>query len=483
MNKPFLLITEDDLAQLGRMLVIAQEARLEARGANTLSEAKKCLASKPVEILLTDIHLSGSREQNSYEGLELLAFVKEHYPEVICLAMSADPKIETYEKALAQGATQFLRKPILNADELSIALDQARSKKALERAASLSGSPKLPESLLTSCPDGVLLSEQIRTLCAKVAANRKIPVVLYGETGVGKEVVARLIHRLRVASEGCIPFVAVNCANLTQDLAVSQLFGHRKGAFTGADQATVGLIGEANGGILFLDEIHHLSLPSQQKLLRVLNDGTYERLGETKPQRSTFQVIAASTQDLDEAVERGEFLLDLRMRITGIDFAIPPLRERLSDLPILVGLFFAKERLTVAEAEIIKIAERCAQFHWRGNVRQLFQVLQALLVMSSCNSEEIKADNLPIFKSMLENKRDQYAAITSLGAQGIPADSLGKLANFLENDAPLEGAIDFFEKLVIQGAIARHPKLADALQILQVSRSTLDAKRKKYGLG
>ena len=152
------------------------------------------------------------------------------------------------------------------------------------------------------------MSEKNKQLAQRLAENIEIPVLIKGETGTGKEIFARLIHSFRDEKSSKVPFIAVNCATLNSDNATSILFGHKKGSFTGAHETTEGFIGEANGGILFLDEIHHLPAECQTRLLRVLNDGTYTRFGDSRDLKSDFQVIAASTLSLDKLVEEGSFL-------------------------------------------------------------------------------------------------------------------------------------------------------------------------------
>jgi DNA-binding NtrC family response regulator len=466
-----ILVVEDSKQQLGQILDTIKMAGYEPMAVTSIAEAKAAFTSTVYPILLTDMHLTSSLKQDTFEGLELLSFVKTNHPEVLPLMMSSDPKLETYQKAQALGALHFFRKPILSADEFSIGLASAKLKLFYERS-SRSGMPPtaLPNELLEFAPDGVLIDAQTRLLASKVAASRTIPIVIHGETGTGKEEIAKLIHRNRVANEGSLPFVCVNCANLSGDLSASVLFGHKKGAFTGATETTNGFIGEADGGILFLDEIHALSASCQQRLLRVLNDGTFERVGESRSQSSEFQVISASTRDLDEEVEAGRFLIDLRMRVTGIDFHLPPLRERLQDMQMLITLFFAREGVPVPELEIAKIAERCREVSWKGNIRQLFKVLQSLVVLASFSDEGIKSENLLLPLRAMEAK--------------APTSSVDDhdLNRALSIDTPFQEAVELFERMKIKSALSSGLELKEIMNRLDFPKSSFYTKLKKYSL-
>jgi DNA-binding NtrC family response regulator len=363
--------------------------------------------------------------------------------------------------------------------------------------------------------DGLVMPERLRQLAAAIAEDGRIGAVLWGETGTGKEMLARLIHKRRTEREGEIPFIAVNCANLNTDTMLSTFFGHRKGAFTGAEQTTTGLVGEADGGILFLDEIHALSPACQQRLLRVLADGSYERLGDTKTMRSQFQLIAATTKDLDVEVEEGRFLLDLRMRVTGIDLEMPALRERAEDLADLIRLFFAKEGVAVSEVELGRLTERAAAMPWRGNVRQLYKALQALCVMARFNKESIRAEGLVcgkigqhVARAPMSTLAEQDAiaprsavAWKMAPAAGGPVEQhtaaeatltvlppaprspvVILLEKALENDLDLGSTVGAIEKAIMEAALARHRSTLAATTALNCHRSTFNEKKKRYGL-
>ncbi|SMF34893.1 two-component system, NtrC family, response regulator [Pseudobacteriovorax antillogorgiicola] len=414
-------------------------------------------------MLLTDIHLTQDSTLSSFEGFEIIQYAKENHPEVIVIAMSADPKISTYRRAHELGADHWLKKPVIELQELQIAIDAAKSNQYLKRL-KRSNSLKPDADYDHICEDGLVISDEVRRYVRGVAKSRTIPCVIYGETGTGKEEVAKLIHKRRTEGEGSLPFMAVNCANLNSNMAASILFGHRKGAFTGAEKTTNGMIGEADGGILFLDEIHRLNEECQSRLLRVLNDGTYQRLGDTKTLHSSFQVITASSKDLDDAVIDGEFLMDLRSRLTGVDIHLLPLRDRPDDFDPLIKLFFARENIKVSEPEIDRIISRCKSYYWQGNIRQLFNVLKSFSTMCTLNEDPLEADKLPEYKTMLAPGQDALRASRQAWQR------------------PMKESLEELEKQILMKALESYRSKTVACQILKMNRSTFDSRVSKYGL-
>ena len=257
------------------------------------------------------------------------------------------------------------------------------------------------------------------------------------EKGTGKKEVAKIVHRMRSEAQGVTPFVAINCANLTGDTAVSMLFGHRKGAFTGADETTVGYVGEADGGILFLDEVHAISADCQKRLLRVLNDGLYNRVRDPKTLYIDFQVIVATTKDLDDEVEQGNFLLDPRGRLTGLQIHLKPLRERLEDLPLLIELGLARLGASVSAKVLTGLVELCSRYYWQGNIRQLFQVLNVFVTEAFGDECEIRAEDLPEFKTMLAPAKAQSRAAKIGSDDPIVEGVLAMLSDALTSDRPM----------------------------------------------
>ncbi len=392
-----LLIVEDNSFELQSYMILAKNAGLKALGVSTIQDARKVLESCRVDILLTDMFLSAGSK--SPEGLDLLEEAREMQVQIVPIVMSSHPDVKIYQQAMDRGALFALKKPLINADEILIAINSAKEKRLLKHVQNNEQRALSPE-LESICPDGLCVEANVLKWIRVAAETTDLPVVIQGETGTGKEEVAKLIAKYRKKKEGEIPFLSVNCSLLDGNLSQSLLFGHKKGAFSGAYTTTQGFVGEADGGILFLDEIHTLSIACQQKLLRVLNDGTYNRVGDTKELYSKFQVVVASTIDLDLAVESSKFLLDLRVRLTGCEITLSPLRDRMSDLPLLIQLFFAKRGMRVGEMEFEAIVRRCRDFYWQGNIRQLFQCLKALVAISHADGKAPLAENLPILKTM-----------------------------------------------------------------------------------
>ncbi|SME95271.1 sigma-54-dependent transcriptional regulator [Pseudobacteriovorax antillogorgiicola] len=459
-----ILIVEDSKDQLAWYQKLV-DGTYEYFVAGNLDQAKILLDRECIDVLLTDIHLTPGASLQTFEGLELIKYSKLNHPEILVLAMSADPDISTYRKAMRQGADYWVKKPVVEIEELHIAIDAARQSRTM-----ISSSEKVNyhfSSRSNRFGDGLVLDVRTRKYAEGIAKSKDIACVIYGETGTGKEEVAKLIHKRRCDLEGALPFMAVNCAQLNSTMSESILFGHKKGAFTGADKTTNGMIGEANGGILFLDEIHRLSEECQSKLLRVLNDGTYQRLGDSKTLKSEFQVIVASGKDLDEAVEEGQFLMDLRSRITGIDIHLKPLRERKDDIDLLVPLFFAKERIEIDKVRMAKVVEKCKKYYWQGNIRQLFNVLKSFLTICSLNEVPLEASLMPEYKTMFE---PGYR----------PSDR-----DFLEGfnwERPIKESLGEIECEILRRALDKYRNKTKIVNILEMNRSTFESRMSRYNL-
>jgi DNA-binding NtrC family response regulator len=478
-KKKSILIVEDDRDQLSRYFIMARKAGLDVLGASNYEEAFQTLKKRTFDYCLSDIHLSGDLNQDGFEGLQLLDFIRQNMPEVTTIAMTADPKISTYHKVQAKGVSHLFRKPIRTEDELLLYLELARKDRQKSGSLGKRGTKRsqIPPHILAQHPDGVVMPPEVRELARLVAIDGEAPFVISGETGTGKEELAKAVHRLSIEVRGPMPFVAVNCANIGGEVAVSTLFGHKKGAFTGAEFTVNGLIGDANGGILFLDEINTLSLECQQRLLRVLNDGSYQRLGDSQTLYSQFQVIAAANCDLYEEVEKGKFLLDLVSRLTGLAITLKPLRERKEDLPILVELALAKFGAKISQEEIARLADYCGQFYWRGNIRELFQVIRAMVILAGGDESKITAENLPVLPGMLPP-----GTKVKSDAKECHQKELRYFKNALETDMPLTESLEEIERMLIQSALDRHKSVREAAAALSTPLSTFKSRIQKLNI-
>jgi DNA-binding NtrC family response regulator len=476
-----ILVVEDDQYEIANVRKLLSQISGDFKIVETVAQAFDALSREAFDLLLSDLHIETKAGFERPDGLKVIAYAREQQPNLVIVANSSDPRSDIWNEALAAGAQHFIRKPLTKADELVIAFNLAKERKTLISSKSEKRTPGRSSyaHYLEQYPEGVVFDRTDMKRAQGLARKHNIPAVLFGETGTGKEEFARLVHRLRVRQEGEIPFVAVNCATITESLAESLLFGHRKGSFTGAHETTTGYIAEADGGILFLDEIHALELKIQQKLLRALNDGTFNRLGETRIYTSRFQLICATTKDLDDEAEAGRFLLDLRGRISGLDIHLKPLRERKEHIPALIALFLIKRGIHLENKLFELLCHKLSGYYWRTNIRQLVKVLDAWLIRCDFEELPLHPDHVPFIKGMLapgaEGGRNSDSAVSS-----SPIHHLINRA--LVHDVNLDGFIAEMEKLVIEAAVSRHKTLGAAADALGMARSTFDARRKKLGL-
>jgi two-component system NtrC family response regulator len=325
-------------------------------------------------------------------GLEVIARVREISPDTETVIITGKSSLESAVMAVRQGVFDYLTKPCKLAD-IQAVLERVRKKRELTaRLRALEGRVRRAEGA-TQLVGGSVGLERVKQLVARIAASDS-NVLIRGETGTGKELVARAIHEGSPRAGG--PLVAVNCGALPEHLVESELFGHRKGAFTGADEHRAGLFEVADGGTLFLDEIGELPKSLQPRLLRALESGEIRRVGDSHPITVDVRVVCATHRALEEMAAAGTFREDLLFRINTFEVAIPPLRERLDDLPALVRHFVRKARphappdAAVAEPEVLRVLEA---HHWPGNIRELANVIEHALVL--CDELPLTVSHLP----------------------------------------------------------------------------------------
>ncbi|HZY02635.1 MAG TPA: sigma-54 dependent transcriptional regulator [Anaeromyxobacteraceae bacterium] len=383
--KPRVMVI-DDLDSARQMVKRAIGRSFEIFDFASVAEALPALGRAEFDCIVTDLRMPG------IDGLEGLRRFKREVPAVPVVIMTAFATVETAIEAMKAGAFDYLKKPF-EPDELELVVtravehgrlrrENARLKDALGGAFSLQG--MVGESAAMKAV--LQVAERI--------APSEVPVLIEGESGTGKDLLARAIHALSQRATG--PYLAINMSAIPENLAESELFGHEKGAFTGADQPRAGFFAEAEGGTLFLDEIGLLPPLLQPKLLRVLQDGEYIPVGSRKPRKANVRVVCATNEDLKKAVAEGRFREDLWYRIRVVPLRLPPLRERKEDIPLLVEHLVRKQALRLGRPPLVPDAEamRVLLDHdWPGNVRELEHALERALLLA--RGEALMPADLP----------------------------------------------------------------------------------------
>lgn len=388
-EQPFIIIAEDD--ERMRELVAAVLDKLDARviAADSPQHALDLIeANASVGVVVTDLKMP------FVDGHDILNFARRANPRTQVVMVTGHGTVESAVQALKAGAFDYIRKPFDN-DELYHTVERALSYYQLSM-----------ENEKLRSQDNDELQEKYRLLYGQSLAMAKVEklieaaaaydcnVLISGESGCGKELVARKIFSLSERSEQ--PFVAVNCAAIPENIIESELFGYVKGAFTGADRNKIGLLEQANGGTLFLDEINNASLSLQAKLLRVLQDGSYYRIGDTEAQNVNMRVITASNRNLPGMIKSGEFRQDLYYRLKVVDIGLPALRERRQDIPLLAN-FFLNRHATRLNKKLngmsTKVLAALMRHDWPGNVRELENVVLSMTIMAMGN--RINEEDLP----------------------------------------------------------------------------------------
>jgi two-component system, NtrC family, response regulator AtoC len=378
------LIVEDDADSARMMAELVASQGYSAATARSLHDARRQLALQQPDVVLLDLRLPDGNGMALLDDTELIG-----NSEVVL--MTGHASLETSIQALRYGAADYLVKPV-SAKQLQSILSRVMKPSQLRQEVdSLQQDLRRTGRfghLVGSSPPMVSVYEQI----ARVAGT-SVTVFVTGESGTGKELVARSVHDL--SRRRARPFLAVNCGAISPNLIESEIFGHEKGSFTGAERQHQGFFERAHGGTLFLDEITEMPLELQVKLLRVLETGTFMRVGSTTPQETDVRVVAAANRDPAQAVAQGRFREDLLYRLNVFPLELPPLRERLQDLPLLVRHFLAEigQREGAAKQITPAALERLAQYRWPGNVRELRNVLQRAWVMAT--GPEITDEWLP----------------------------------------------------------------------------------------
>jgi two-component system nitrogen regulation response regulator GlnG len=453
----------DDDASIRWVLERAlKNAGMTPRLFEAAESALATLGNEVPDVLMTDIRMSGK------SGLELLRNVHERHPELPVIVMTAHSDLGSAVSAYESGAFEYLPKPF----DVDQAVDLVRrAAQAGERVGEAPPPPPPMPELLGKAP----AMQQVFRAIGRLSRS-SVNVLVTGESGTGKELVARALHDHSPRANRA--FIALNTSAIPGELLESELFGHEKGSFTGADSLRRGRFEQADGGTLFLDEIGDMNLPLQTRLLRVLAEGEFYRVGGQTPIRVDVRVIAATHQNLEERVARGQFREDLFHRLNVIRIELPPLRARREDVPALLSHYLAlaaKELGVDTKTLSTGAIDVLGRYGWPGNVRELVNLCRRLTVLAP--GSEVHVDDLP-------------GEITSAGPAATPADDwVGSLASWADRAAVsggrplLDEALPQFEKTLIRVAL-KHTQghRQAAAKLLGWGRNTLTRKLKELGM-
>ncbi|MBO8128311.1 MAG: sigma-54-dependent Fis family transcriptional regulator [Peptococcaceae bacterium] len=447
--KPKILIIDDEEYMCWAIQRAMEQEGYEAVSATSGAAGLDILNENGASLVIVDLKMP------DMDGIEVLKRIKKNHPKIPVILITAHGTIETAIEAMKIGASDYITKPF-DLDELVIVV-----KKTLQ-VSKLMNEVRFLRSELTK-EHGTMIGEspafvEVKQLIEKVAPT-DAPVLITGESGTGKEVAAVALHNLSHRKEE--PFVAINCAALPEHLLESELFGHEKGAFTGATSKKLGRFQLADKGTIFLDEIAEMSPSMQAKLLRFLQNQTFERVGGTKTIKTDTRIIAATNRDLKEAVQKGLFREDLYYRLNVITIHLPPLRERKDDIPLLARHFITTLRTLYHDTTISPDAlALMQQYHWPGNIRELRNVIERALIL--CTDNRIRPCHLPKELQNTQPVRESESQI----------------------DLPPEGInLDDVERQLIHKALERaNGNQTQAARLLGITRATLIYRMQKYGL-
>ena len=442
------------------------QALTAASGEEALQQAMKT----DVDLVLLDI-----RMENGMDGVQTLVKLRERYPELNVVMMSAQQDIEIAVKTMELGAKRYITKPTTIDKILS-------SVQPFLEISRLSQENQILKSQITLSDEMVGESAAISHLRSQIdrVAGSKLGVLISGENGTGKQLVANAIHQK--SSRAAKTFIPLNCAALPDELIESELFGHERGAFTGADSRRQGRFELADGGTLFLDEIGDMSLKAQAKVLRVIETGEVERLGGNQIRIVDVRIIAATNKNLSEEIENGQFRRDLFYRLNVVPIKVPPLRERTEDIPLLVQYF--AERLQLNMGSTPKAIDPGAytvfqSYSWPGNIRELKNIVERLLIM--VNRDVVMAPDVAEALSLIP----QLSTPSQLSDDALDPGALQSLPSvaLYKPGTALSQMMDTAEAQCILAALEEFNwNIRRTAEALEVERSNLYKKMNKYGI-
>lgn len=455
-TRPLVLIVDDEPDLVELVSLTLSRMNLDTRTAPDIATARRLLKSEHFDLCLTDMRLPDG------DGLDLVQWIQENRPQLPVAVITAHGNVELAVRALKLGAFDFVSKPLdlgVLRKLVGSAIRLAERSEAAATTATLRG-----PSLIGSSP----AMEQLREMIGRVSRSQA-PVHIYGESGTGKELVARLVHESGSRRTG--PFIAVNCGAIPTELMESELFGHKRGSFTGAVADKKGLVQSAEGGTLFLDEVADLPLHMQVKLLRVVQEKTVRPVGESREEAVDVRILSATHKNLVDLVAEGRFREDLFYRINVIELRVPSLRERVQDIPELADAILTRmgRRTGIDIPDLGEDAlETLRAYPFPGNVRELENVLERALTL--CTDGVITADHIKVRAAVRPPADASTAATVGPVSADHPAPALGTQLEDIERDAIVKA----LEK-------TRYNKTA-AAKLLGMSFRALRYRIKKLGI-
>ncbi|MGD9042131.1 MAG: sigma-54 dependent transcriptional regulator [Desulfobacterales bacterium] len=454
-NNSTILVVDDDSAHRTMLRTLINGWGHTVSEADDGSTAIEKVKETSFDLVLMDVRMV------KVSGLEALETIKSYNPAIPVIIMTAYSSIETAVEALKQGAHDYLTKP-LDFDKLRLTLERAmehtRLKEENRMLRETLGQKFDDQNIIGKSPTMITLLETV----AQVAPS-EATVLISGDSGTGKELIAGALHFNSLRKNG--PFVKINCAAITETLLESELFGHEKGAFTGADRRKDGRFSQAHKGTLFLDEVSEMSLMMQVKLLRALQEREFNRVGGDTTIRVDVRVIAATNKSLEEQINEGAFREDLYYRLNVVELKVPPLRERKEDIPLLAGHFlemFTDKNRKEIKGFTPKAMDNLIHHDWPGNVRELMNAVERGVVLARSNY--LGVEDFPFMKdSLLQNDPDA----------ANPAE------RFVSGDMPLE---DIEKAAILNTLESAGGNKSEAARRLGITRKTLHKKLKAYGV-
>lgn len=464
-----LLVVDDEPSIRFSVEQVFARQDIEVLTAATADEAVRLVNDEAPNVVLLDIRLG------SADGLEVFERLREQDAKCLVIFITGHGTSETAIEAMKRGAYDYLVKPLDTDQLVSVVAQACEISRLMKRPAIVEEGDRTADK-----PDLLIGSSAVmRSVCKQVGriAGQNVNVLILGESGTGKELVARAIYHHSRRSEA--PFLAINCAALTESLLESELFGHEKGAFTGADRLRIGKFERADGGTLFLDEVGDMAANTQAKMLRLLQEGCFERVGGNEAITTNVRIIAATNKNLEAMIDQKQFRLDLYYRLRGVAIHIPPLRDRRDDIPELAHYFlfrFNRELGTNVSSISAETLERLNEHQWPGNIRELQNTIREALIRSAGPTL------LPEFLPEVIG-RDSSSSATVLPETPVGAPTWEQLAQeidaaFRNGEAGIHRkATAILDHILVTTALRKtNNNQSEAADLLGISRPTLRAK-------